>query len=243
MAQRGRLDRRVVAHSGSIVALDWFSAPLGHTNDENVTLAASGWVASGGLDRCVKIWELPADDSNFPERPSYTIHPSFPVRCVHWRPEYESELVIVSNAEYSRGSNEELESRKDLEWNVRATGDMSNASRPCVGDALEIWDVRRAWVAKWEVLGSAVEGGFTGYLSFLLVGFTPYIFPVDIAFADSHAIWAQHRSGTFSQFDLRETVRPLDAVPRVAVAWMPSGTLAFAFDHRKQLWEIPYDDV
>jgi WD40 repeat protein len=167
MAQRGRLDRRVVAHSGSIVALDWFSAPLGHTSDESAT---SGWVASGGLDRCVKIWELPTDDSNFPERPSYTLHPSFPVRCVLWRPEYESELAIVSNADYSRGSNEELvvEGRKDIEWNARATGGMSNTSRPCVSDAIEIWDVRRAWVAKWQVQGSAVEGGFTGHFPFLL---------------------------------------------------------------------------
>jgi len=29
-------------------------------------------------------------------------------------------------------------------------------------DAVEIWDVRRSWVAKWEVLGSATEGGVTG---------------------------------------------------------------------------------
>jgi WD repeat-containing protein 24 len=243
MVQRGRLDRRVVAHSGSIVALDWFSAPFSHTSDENVNQATSGWVASGGLDRCVKIWELPADDSKFPDRPSYTLHPSFPVRRVYWRPEYESELAIVSNAKYARGSDEELVNRKDMEWNARAAEGISNTLCPCVGDALEIWDVRRAWVAKWEVRGSAVEGGFTGCFCPSPVHFQSYVFSVDVAFADSHAIWAQHRSGTFSQFDLRETVKPLDAIPRVAIAWKPSGTLAFALDHRKRLWEIPYDDV
>jgi WD repeat-containing protein 24 len=55
-------------------------------------------------------------------------------------------------------------------------------------------------------------------------------------------MWAQHSSGTFSQLDLRESVKPLDAIPRLAVAWEPSGTLAFAAD-RPMKWEIPYDDV
>jgi hypothetical protein len=30
------------------------------------------------------------------------------------------------------------------------------------GDVVEIWDVRRGWIAKWSVTGSAVEGGVTG---------------------------------------------------------------------------------
>lgn len=31
-----------------------------------------------------------------------------------------------------------------------------------MGDAIEIWDVRRGWIAKWSVTGSAIEGGVTG---------------------------------------------------------------------------------
>lgn len=31
-----------------------------------------------------------------------------------------------------------------------------------VGDSVEIWDVRRGWIAKWSVTGSAVEGGVSG---------------------------------------------------------------------------------
>jgi hypothetical protein len=31
-----------------------------------------------------------------------------------------------------------------------------------IGDAVEIWDVRRGWIAKWTVRGSAIEGGVTG---------------------------------------------------------------------------------
>ena len=31
-----------------------------------------------------------------------------------------------------------------------------------VGDSVEIWDVRRQYIAKWLVNNSAVEGGVTG---------------------------------------------------------------------------------
>ena len=31
-----------------------------------------------------------------------------------------------------------------------------------VGDSVEIWDVRRGWIAKWSVTGSAGEGGVSG---------------------------------------------------------------------------------
>jgi len=68
------------------------------------------------------------------------------------------------------------------------------------------------------------------------------VFVQDLAFADSHAIWTQHSSGMFSQIDLRDCTKPIDAVPRVAVSWEASGSLAFVSD-RKSRWEIPYDDT
>jgi WD repeat-containing protein 24 len=46
----------------------------------------------------------------------------------------------------------------------------------------------------------------------------------------------------FSQIDLRDCSKPIDAIPRVAVTWEASGSLAFVSD-RKSRWEIPYDDV
>ena len=35
-------------------------------------------------------------------------------------------------------------------------------TRNGVGDSVEIWDVRRQYIAKWMVNNSAVEGGVTG---------------------------------------------------------------------------------
>jgi hypothetical protein len=70
----------------------------------------------------------------------------------------------------------------------------------------------------------------------------------DAIFRDSHALWVQHASGTFAQVDLRRSVRPIDAVPRVALSWNvgidgdTDGTLVFVSDRRAR-WEVPYDDV
>ena len=65
---------------------------------------------------------------------------------------------------------------------------------------------------------------------------------IDLAFADSHAIWAQHASGAFSQIDLRDATEPIDAIPRVTATWEATGSLAFVTD-KKDHWEIPYDDL
>jgi hypothetical protein len=34
--------------------------------------------------------------------------------------------------------------------------------RTDIGNAVEIWDVRRGYIAKWQVGGSAIEGGISG---------------------------------------------------------------------------------
>jgi WD repeat-containing protein 24 len=109
------------------------------------------------------------------------------------------------------------------------------------GDAVEIWDVRRGWAAKWAIGGLAAEG-VAGTKNNLPP--TTFILNliVDIAFNDSHAIWAQHWSGTFAQLDLRDSIKPLDSIPRVAATWEVSGSLAFVSDQRKR-WEPPYDDM
>jgi hypothetical protein len=41
------------------------------------------------------------------------------------------------------------------------------------GDAVEIWDVRKGWIAKWAVGGSAVEGGVAGMFSLSLSNVSP----------------------------------------------------------------------
>jgi hypothetical protein len=65
---------------------------------------------------------------------------------------------------------------------------------------------------------------------------------IDVAFGDSHAVWAQHPSGTFSQIDLREATKPLDAITCTSTTWETFGSLAFVVN-KKHRWETPYDDM
>ncbi|EIN06922.1 hypothetical protein PUNSTDRAFT_136739 [Punctularia strigosozonata HHB-11173 SS5] len=246
MGQRGQLDRVPVAHAGAILALDWCvpasqivagssnsskrpatgSAPAVAAADGTGDGAGgNGWIATGGMDRTVQVWDLRA--GHIPLAPTYTLHPSFPVRTVRWRPEYECELAIVSHATAGTGSGSDgVESPPESVVPGVATKDISGTSvGGGTGDAVEIWDVRRGWIAKWRVNGSAAEGGVA-----------------DAVWADSHALWASHASGAFSQLDVRQSATVVDAVPRNAMAFDPAGNVVFVAD-KPERWEVPYDDV
>ena len=87
---------------------------------------------------------------------------------------------MVSNEEFGTGSNHDLShiapsstsSRMrgsgsvTAEWSSMNVNDSSaswkNKAKTSGSDAVEIWDVRRGWIAKWSVTGSAAEGGVTG---------------------------------------------------------------------------------
>ncbi|EAU84127.2 hypothetical protein CC1G_08668 [Coprinopsis cinerea okayama7 len=262
MGQRGQLDRLAVAHSAPITTLDWRgstsnTAGAGGSGPQDNSSNGLGWLVSGGLDRCVKVWDLTAPHANahISNKPTYTLHPSFPVRRVSWRPGYECELAVASNEELSAppiesqasassGLSSGLLSRvgsglgldamflKNLGTDIQHLSNipMSRDDRlqPYTtppGDTIEIWDVRREWIAKWSVNGSSLEGSIS-----------------DIAFGDSDALWAQHSSGTFSQFDLRETSKPIDAINRVVTTWDPTGCVTFVTEN-KVVAEPPYDDL
>ncbi|PPQ63564.1 hypothetical protein CVT24_004861 [Panaeolus cyanescens] len=262
MGQRGQLDKIPVAHTAAVTALDWCSSGgvrnhgSTHPGIQGDQSSGLGWIVSGGLDKCVKVWDLtaPGSSTHIPSKPTYTLHPSYPVRRVEWRPEYECELAIVSSNEYAVASSDApglsnpntsgLLTRvgSGLESFLKGSGtadtplrdkaptptgveSKSSVALQCMGDAIEIWDVRRGWIAKWSVTGSAAEGGVT-----------------DIAFDDSHALFAQHNNGSFSQMDLRETTKPLDSIPRVAATWEPTGSMSFIAEQKSE-WEVPYDDI
>jgi hypothetical protein len=172
----------------------------------------------------VKVWDI--TNPHFERTPTYTIATQFPVRRVRWRPGYECELAVASNAESGAGAVSDVsDSGTIVDVDLEKPEVAPVKRRSDIGDAVEIWDVRRGHIAKWQVGGSAIEGGVT-----------------DIEFRDSHALWVQHSSGTFAQLDLRNSYRPLDAVPRLAASWAVSDSLAFVAD-KEIPWELPYDDM
>ncbi|PIL25467.1 hypothetical protein GSI_13357 [Ganoderma sinense ZZ0214-1] len=223
------------------------SVPIasGASSSSDSDTVRPGWIVSGGMDRCVKVWDLTQGDSRHKaHHPVYTLHTSFPVRRVLFRPGYECELAVVSNADFgtttefahtttspgSAGLTPGAVTPRPVTTHLGSNGGDGTStpegrSKGEGSDPVEIWDVRRGYIAKWVVTGSALEGGVT-----------------DIDFADSHALWALHQSGTFSQLDLRQCRKPLDAITRSAVSWNTSGSIAFVTD-RPRRWEIPYDDV
>ncbi|KAJ8489981.1 hypothetical protein ONZ51_g2575 [Trametes cubensis] len=242
----GAIDELLVP---SVPIMSGTPAPEGETS-------GPGWIISGGMDRCVKVWDLtmPSRQSHTAHTPTYTLHTSFPVRRVLWRPGYECELAVVSNADFgtgtdfghgslpmgpssasvglSSGLNTAVSSPRLPSAHLggsetpKSPEERSKSTTRGEGsDPVEIWDVRRGYIAKWVVNGSAVEGGVT-----------------DIDFGDSHALWALHSSGTFSQLDLRQCRKPLDAIPRAAISWNTTGSIAFVTDRPKR-WEVPYDDI
>jgi hypothetical protein len=154
MGPKGQLDRLPVAHTGPILTLDW-SAPEGGAP------GAGGWIASGSLDRTVKVWDL--TNPHFERTPTYTIATQFPVRRVRWRPGYECELAVTSNAESGTGSMSDIaDSGTIVDVDMEKPEVAPVKGRADIGDAVEIWDVRRGHIAKWRVGGSSIEGGVTG---------------------------------------------------------------------------------
>ena len=199
-----------------------------------------------------QVWAPPGSStlSHIVNKPTYVLHPSYPVRRVLWRHGYPCELALVSNAEFSGASGAELMANPRIQ-NVTPSflASAVPASKPkdtdsksgLVGDAVEIWDVRRGWVAKWTTDTSLSDGGVTGTRSIsscsnpeLMLERCP-----DAVFPDSHALLVQHTSGTFAQVDLRYSHRPIDAVPRVALSWNTvdgsDGALAFVADKRGKM--------
>lgn len=121
----------------------------------------------------------PSGDAHISRKALYTMHTSSPVRRVAWRPGYECELAVTS---YHEGATAQSSQAFDS-----TTGGLGLSSSPRnsfishlgaveeakdddklpagfdgAGEPIEIWDVRRGFVAKWTVRGSAVEGGVTG---------------------------------------------------------------------------------
>ena len=179
-----------------------------------------GWIATGGMDRTVKVWNASTLSSTV--RPVHTLHTARPVAKLCWRPDAPTELAITPHLSVMASV---------------ADGDAQGpASSATVTDEVEIWDVRRESVPKY-VLRSG-EGAVSGAWARLLSADA-----TALVFADSNRLWTTHRSsGIFMQQDIHfDTTRPLDDLPRLGVGWSSAGDLAFAASVR-HADDLPFDD-
>ena len=164
------------------------------TDASRSVISSNTYLAS--LKLFTQVWDLtaPVSGSHIPHKPTYTLHPSFAIRRVAWRPGYECEIALVSATEFATGSSDSQPSPgsnnsglltragsgSGLDSAFRGSGGLEGiyaakdklnptvsepknlTSASGAGDSVEIWDVRRGWIAKWSVTGSAGEGGVSG---------------------------------------------------------------------------------
>jgi len=137
-----------------------------------------GWIVSSGLNRTV--WR------------------------VLWHPDYECELVIVSNDD-------------DGEINAAAGASpavVGNNGQVVLGNGprdsrVEIWDVRKGWIDKWAVGGSAGRRRCWYVCSNLFPSFRRHCFC-----RPTHALGAAF-AGNVSP--ARQTYKPIDAILRTSI--------------------------
>ena len=110
---------------------------------------------------------------HIPHKPTYMLYPSFPVHGVHWHVGYKCKVAVVSNDEFGEVSGSNF-SDVGGGSGSRGAGMVSGKGQ---GDAVEIWDVRRGWIANWALGGPAGEGGVASECSlpYLLSPFTHLI--------------------------------------------------------------------
>jgi WD repeat-containing protein 24 len=161
-----------------------------------------------------------------PNDPHHIIFAPHPVRRIAWRPNHDTEIAVVS----TRSGISDVASPCDRKCET-VTADSNDGMTDEDESRLEIWDVRRSYVAKYT-LGQAARFGANGAAS-------------DILWADgSHgqALQACYSNGAFIQIDTQHHRRPLDFVPRQALCWGNKGELVAAID-RWVVGEVPFDDM
>lgn len=209
-----------MAHPGGALTLDWKGSVLdlssfagdSDISDERGQKSQAedswGWLASAGMDGTVKIWDMSA--SNHSLRPVHTLSVARPVQFVRWHASAERPCDVVVTP-------------------LPPTSVPGQAEESWQPD-IEIWDVRREYLAK-ETLwtGGAVVCKLFWNLRTLQTGLTPFAACLS-PYSDTQVLWALNRStSAFQQIDVRhEAVDPLGYCPKVATAWSPEGTVAFA---------------
>lgn len=156
-------------------------------------------------------------------KPAHVLHTAEKVKRVAWRPGYDCEVAVVPMT-------------PGLSARAGSDRDTSDADR------IEIWDVRRPWVPKYIL--ERGEGAVVGKPIWRHVNISEpnFFLFVDIIWAGPDALWATYGNGTLVQHDLRDCSRPLDSIPRSALAWEASGSITYAND-AVTAWDQPYDDV
>nr|XP_019043442.1 hypothetical protein I302_08019 [Kwoniella bestiolae CBS 10118]OCF22372.1 hypothetical protein I302_08019 [Kwoniella bestiolae CBS 10118] len=209
--------------SKSVLDLKWKGG-----DEDSDGQRGGGWLASAGADKIVQIWDM-SQQWDKPPSPVHSLHTAYPVRKVAWRPDHPIELVVVPLIQPITSSDPTL-SPNPSSVTLSSESDSANHANVDEDAHLEIWHVRRHYIAKYAI--PTQDGG-----------------AVDVAWANGDDnLVACFQNGGFAQMEVKgqsgvgSLPLPLDQVPRQLVGWSPRGEMVYAVD-RFKLGEIPFDDV
>ncbi|WVQ84512.1 hypothetical protein IAT38_006666 [Cryptococcus sp. DSM 104549] len=185
------------------------------------------WMASAGADRTVQVWDMNQSWDRTPT-PIHTLHTAHPIRRVAWRPNHPTELLVVPLTQPQSSSNSIDASVPSSTPKLSSSTDLSAAGGDDAAH-LEVWHVRRHYVAKYAV--PSQDGVAT-----------------DVSWKSDGELVVAFQNGGFAQLDVKNSLGsgkvplPLDGIPRQVVAWSSRGELVYALDRFKS-GEIPFDDL
>jgi hypothetical protein len=168
-------------------------------------------------DGLPQVWDMSLQWDK-PASPVHVLHTAYPLQSIQWRPGHDTELAIIPSSQPTPSAS--------VDPSLGSAPQGLGSGQQQVDDEahLEVWDVRRHYVAKYAI--GTTDGA-----------------AASLHWADDDTIVTAFRNGTFSQMDIRPSrTIPLDSVPRNITAWNKRGEMAFAMD-RFKLGEMPFDDL
>ncbi|KZT53225.1 WD40 repeat-like protein [Calocera cornea HHB12733] len=253
MGDKGMVDWVSSAHSAAVQDLKWREPGPTSTDDSGT------WLASCGMDKFVKIWDMDASSptsalSGAPGGNSYGSFASPSQGQAAAAGSYSSgtgsSLLSSSQGTASSASGSQgVPYNKPKQVLRTPTYNRRVAWRPGVDTELVVLPYVKAGggeeaeeeeapeearIALWDVRRNYVpkyvfEGG-TGA-------------PRDVLFFETEpdALLATYHNSYVVQHDLRHHTRPIDALSRTALSWDGSGRMAFATEERTE-GEVPFDE-
>ncbi|KZV97010.1 hypothetical protein EXIGLDRAFT_642556 [Exidia glandulosa HHB12029] len=198
-----------VAHSGPVLGMDWLppspTAERGH-----------GYLATAGMDKTVRIWDL--GGSALPSTPMRTLHASYPVRRVFFRPRHDTEVILVPATESDPVEIWDVRREWFPKWTLQPSGE-GGIHDLVPADAHSLWAVH-------------ASGAFVQH-------------DLRLQPSSSRPTTASRSSAQKEKPILSAPgglKRAIDEIPRGTVAWDPNGNIAFVA-HREDRFELPYDDI
>ncbi|ORY90154.1 hypothetical protein BCR35DRAFT_299710 [Leucosporidium creatinivorum] len=212
----GAIDR-IAGHVGSCLAMDWRDNLDGERSDTAGGNREGGWVATGGLDKTIKIWDFSLPTLS--TKPARTLHASQPVQAIAWHPTRPTELASSPLPLLSVDGGVDDAPPPTPTTEVPLMKDVGGGAWK---NEVEVWDTRRPYFPKLAIKTDEPTSALT--------------------YNDDETIWSTSKSSTtFLQHDINsDSYALLDSVERPSAPWNLEGEMVFVEDPRHPNKNSPF---